>query len=95
MTSRQIRLDDLTGRIVRDRDGRAIGRLFEVRSEERDGEMLIVEYHIGPHAWVERLGFALRRFADANPERHIRKVAWDRLDVSDPIHPALLARDER
>jgi hypothetical protein len=89
MKSRQIRLDDLTGRVVRDQEGRAIGRLFEVRGEERDGELLIVEYHVGPHAWLERIGFALRRFADADTGRHIRKLTWDRVDLSDPDHPTV------
>jgi hypothetical protein len=92
MKSRQIRLDDLTGRVVRDQDGRSIGRLFEVRAEERGDEMVIVEYHIGPNAWLERVGFALRRFAGADTGRHIRKLAWDRVDLSDPDHPTV--RDE-
>jgi hypothetical protein len=87
MTSRQIRLDDLMGRIVRDVDGQPMGRLFEVRGEERDGEMMVVEYHLGPHAWLERIGFSVRRFAGVDAARHIHKVPWDEVDVSDPTRP--------
>jgi len=87
MTRRQIRLDDAMGRVVRDTDGRPVGRLFEVRGEERDGEMVVVEYHLGPHAWLERIGFSLRRFAGADTAGHVHKLPWDRVDVSDPAHP--------
>jgi hypothetical protein len=96
MTTRQIRLDELKGRVVRDAAGRSLGRLFEVRGEERDGELLIVEYSIAPVGWFARAGFLLRVFAGRDitsvfAGRDItsrtRTVPWDQLDVSDPAHP--------
>jgi hypothetical protein len=87
MTTRQIRLDDLKGRVVRDADGRSVGRLFDVRGEEREGEMVIVEYTIAPGGWFARIGFLLRIFAGRDITSHTRTASWDQLDVSDPAHP--------
>jgi hypothetical protein len=87
MTTRQIRLDELKGRVVRDAAGRSLGRLFEVRGEERDGELLIVEYSIAPVGWFARAGFLLRVFAGRDITSRTRTVPWDQLDVADPAHP--------
>jgi hypothetical protein len=89
MSARTIRLDDLRGRVVHDSEGHAVGRIFEVRAEDQPGGLLIVEYHIGPHALLERLGFSFRRFAGRDPAWNVRKLAWNQLDISDPRHPVV------
>ena len=38
MTTRRFRLDDLVGRMVRDAEGRSVGRVYDMRAEERNGE---------------------------------------------------------
>ena len=89
MTTHRIRLDDLLGRIVRDESGKTVGRLFDMRAEERAGELVIVEYYIGAHALLQRLGVSLATLIGREtPEP--RKVPWDRLDISDPDNPVLL-----
>jgi len=91
VTARHIRLDDLVGRIVRDRDGNAVGRLFEIRAEELDGAFVIVEYHIGPNALLERVGVSLAKLLGIDRAPEPRKVPWDQLDISDPDNPVLLS----
>jgi hypothetical protein len=92
MSNRQIRLDDLMGRVVRDASGRSVGRVFDVVGEEQGGEVLVTEYHLGPYAWLERLGFSARRFAGLDTTRHVKKLAWNELDISDPDHPVTRQR---
>jgi sporulation protein YlmC with PRC-barrel domain len=90
MTTHRIRLDDLLGRVVRDESGQRIGRVYDMRAEERDGELVIVEYHVGAHAFLQRLGVSLVKLIGMRtPEP--QKVPWDRLDISDPDHPKLIS----
>jgi hypothetical protein len=86
----EIHVERLLGRRVRDRDGRVLGRLEEMCAETVDGELAVVEFHIGPEAILERIGgFALRLpFFGALPfARHSYHVPWDQMDLSDPHHP--------
>jgi hypothetical protein len=90
MTTRHIRLDDLLGRIVRDESGEPLGRLYDMRAEEHGGELVIVEYYLGAHALLQRLGVSLAALIGRKaPEPH--KVPWDRLDISDPDNPRLIS----
>jgi hypothetical protein len=79
----EVRLQDLLGRRVHGPDGAAVGRIEEVRAEEKDGEFVVTEYHLGPAALLERLAARLGR-------GHGRAATWDQLDVSDPRKPRLL-----
>lgn len=81
-------LEDLMGRLVRDADGRAIGRIYDVRAEERDGELEIVEFHVGTAAMLQRAGLSLLRVAGIH-RFEPRKIAWDELDLSDIERPVL------
>jgi hypothetical protein len=89
---RRIRLDDVVGRIVRDAGGEAVGRLYDMRAEEQDGALVIVEYHIGSHALWERVGLSLRKLIGIQHMAEPRKVPWDQLDISNPENPVLLSR---
>ena len=88
MTTRRIRLDDLQGRLIHDADGHRIGRIFDMRAEEHDGELVIVEYMIGARGLVQRVGLSMMRLVGFGG-RDPWKIPWDRLDISDPDHPVL------
>jgi len=88
MTTRRFRLDDLVGRMVRDAEGRSVGRVYDMRAEERNGELAIVEYHVGSAALLERVGLSMLRLIGLHRITPC-KVPWDRLDISDPDHPVL------
>lgn len=86
----EIHVERILGRRVRDRDGRVLGRLEEMRAEMVDGELAVVEFHIGPEAILERIGgFALRLpFFGVLPFAHrAYHVPWQQMDLSDPHHP--------
>jgi len=90
MSAKRFRLDDLLGRIVKDRNGATVGRLYDIRSEEQDGALVVVEYHIGTHALAERVGASLARIVGIHRSVEPRKVPWDQLDISDPDNPVYL-----
>jgi hypothetical protein len=91
----RIRVDDLLGRVVRDSNDQTIGRIYEMRAEEEGDDLVIVEYHLGAAAMMERVGLSILRLAGLSRGRDPLKVPWDRMDLSDPRHPRLLgAREE-
>lgn len=88
MTPREVHLELLLGRRVRDSRGRPAGRIEEVCAEREDLDCLVREFHLGPHALVERLSLPLVRIFRGR-EHGLRRVPWDRLDLQDPDHPRL------
>ena len=54
MSGRTFNLDDLVGREVHDASGHRVGRIFDVRAEERDGALEVVEYFVGTAAMLQR-----------------------------------------
>jgi len=84
----ELRLEELIGRRVRDRDGHVVGRLEEFRAR-REGEYWVVtEYDIGPTALLERL--AARHLGITWPGRvHGYRATWDQLALDDPERPTL------
>jgi sporulation protein YlmC with PRC-barrel domain len=91
MTTRSIRLDDLVGRIVRDQSGRAVGRIYDMKGERQNGELVIVEYHLGASALLQRIGLSLIGLVGFGHASEPKKVPWNRLDISDPDHPKLIS----
>ena len=90
----EVHLELLLGRRVRDRRGRACGRLEVVIAEEKDGECVVREYLIGRSALIERLsawhvGLSVLRLFGAKSAASGYRVPWDKLDLSDPAHPLL------
>lgn len=83
----EVRLELLLGRRVLDRDGRAIGRLEEVRAERDGDECLITDYLIGPAALLERLAAPVLRVLGFRAPSHAAR--WEQLDLSDPEKPRL------
>ena len=91
---RNIHVELLLDREVRDSTGRRAGRIEEIRAR-REGEEIIVEaYHVGPEALLERLAapvFRLAPFRSLGFHKHApgRRVRWDLMDLSDPERPVL------
>ena len=78
----------LLGRQVRARDGRAVGRIEELRAERENSYYVVTEFHLGPSALIESL--AVRHLGFTLPGRvHGYRVRWDQLDLSDQEHPRL------
>jgi sporulation protein YlmC with PRC-barrel domain len=86
MTPMEVRLEDLLGRRVWARNGRAVGRIEEVRAEARGDEYEVTEYHLGPGALLERLAL-VNRLLGRQPQTLV--VRWDQLDITDPARPQL------
>jgi hypothetical protein len=81
-------IEDLIGVVVRDASGRKLGRIFEMIAEERDGELVILEYHLGKGAFLERVSLSLRNMFGLKRKEPVR-IGWEKLDLSDPSKPAV------
>jgi len=94
MGVRNINVELLLDKEVKDSEGRSAGRIEEIRAR-RDGEGIIVEaYHLGPQALLERLAapvmrLSLMRVLGLHRHSHSLRVPWDQLDLSDPERPVL------
>ena len=101
MSRHEIRLNDVIGRVVRDVDGRSIGRIEEMRAEielhDRGNDYVVVEFHVGAFGALEALAGAhfarhvLRRLGGLVRYRHHR-VPWTLMDLSDPARPRITCR---
>jgi hypothetical protein len=97
--SREVALHHLLGRTVRDRDGRKVGRIEELRAEidlhEQGNDYVVTEFHVGSFGAIESLAGAhfarqlLRRLGRLVPYDH-HCIPWQRLDLTDPNHPKAL-----
>lgn len=92
---REIRVDLLAGRMVRDPAGRRVGKIRELVAEiagPGSGEYVVREFHLSTGGLVEALaGSQLARvLADRFGRRPNRVVVgWQDLDLSDPERPRL------
>lgn len=92
MPGDEVHVELLLGRMVRDANGRRMGRLEEVRAERVGGEMRVTEYLTGGIGAAQRIGLANLPFAalgllglpTGGGGYHI---PWQQLDLSDPHHP--------
>jgi sporulation protein YlmC with PRC-barrel domain len=92
---REIHAELLLGRQVFAKDGEAIGRIEEIIAEPKGNLLVVLEYHLGSYALMERLsaspfGRALLEFFGAGRIGQGYRVPWHRLDLSDPEKPKLL-----
>lgn len=84
MTRRRfVRVEELLGQRVEDREGRRVGRIEEIRAERHGKDHEVTEYLLGPGALVERLAMTMR----GRPRTII--VRWDQLDITNPRRPRL------
>lgn len=86
MSAKEVHLERLIGRKVRDSNGKPIGRIEDVLAERVDLECVVEEYHLGPYALLERLSVRLNRIFRGRQHEPI-PVRWDELDLSDVEHP--------
>jgi sporulation protein YlmC with PRC-barrel domain len=96
--ARELAAELLLSRKVVDVEGRRVGRVEELRLEEIDGETLVLEYHLGPFALLERLSAVIHQIPLFRllplRARDGTRVPWDLMDLSDPEHPRLRCRLE-
>jgi len=94
MPMRNINVELLLDREVKDASGRRAGRIEEVRARKEGDEIIVEAYHLGPEALLERLAapvfrLSLFRALGLHKHAHGRRVRWDQLDLSDPERPVL------
>jgi hypothetical protein len=82
----EVRLERLIGRQVLAANNRSLGRLEEVRVEQRGNRYVVTEYLIGAVGLVERLGIGMKvlLFGGRGSGYVVR---WDQLDIRDFEHP--------
>lgn len=94
MASRDVRFEDLVGRVVQNQHGRRVARIEDVRVEPDGEDYLVTHYLLGPLERLPRLlavaselptlaGLGIGR------ERRLRPIPWQWLDLSDPDRPVL------
>ena len=88
MSATEIHLELLLGRKVHDTRDRPVGRIEEVAAVREDLDCVVEEFHLGPHALLERLSLPLVRLLRGRGHG-MRRVPCDRLDLSDPMRPRL------
>ena len=97
---REVALELLLGRRVRDPDGVSLGRLEEVVAEHEGNDLLVRAYLVGRHALAERFGggrlmSALARLLTRGRGYEGLIVPWHAMDLADPARPrCTLRRDE-
>ncbi|OUL23792.1 hypothetical protein [Nostoc sp. 106C] len=94
MTTKEIHLELLLGKQVLDSNGKAIGRIEEVRAQQQGEEWLVEEYLIGYAAILERLsawtiGLRILHLLGARKIYGGYTVPWDKLDLTNPDKPRL------
>jgi hypothetical protein len=94
MSVREINVELLLSRRVYALNGRPIGRIEEIRVQERGGECFVTEYLVGVYALFERLaayaiGRAILRVLRLKGNKASYRVAWNQLDLGDPDKPRL------
>lgn len=92
----EVHLEHLLGRRVRDVDGSVVGQLEEFRVEIVDGEPVVLEFHIGAAALLERVGvfgaqLPFFSWLAARPREF--RVPWQLVDLTDPRQPRLRVRE--
>lgn len=93
MADREVHLERLVRRCVRDGAGKSVGRIEEVIAGRNGGEWVIREYLIGSDAFLERLsalgiGRPLLRFFGVRVHPGYR-IPWDKLNLTDLEKPCL------
>lgn len=92
MIHHEAHVERLVGRRVHDIDGEVVGRIEEIRAEVVDGELVVLEYHIGSAALIERIAGFATSLPFLNVLRHGRRgclVRWTDMDLSDPARPVV------
>jgi hypothetical protein len=92
MSTRELHLELLLGRMVHDAEGQPMGRLEELRAVEHDGELRVSQFLVGRYGVAARLSSdSLRRallhlFGNARQKGGF-VIPWSWMDLSDPLNP--------
>jgi hypothetical protein len=94
MAERDIAIQDILGKRIRDAAGRPAGRIEEIIAEPRGSQVFVSEFHLGAYAALERfagwsIGRRLLRFLGARRRNGGYRARWDQVDLSEPDHPRL------
>lgn len=87
---RELHVERVVGKKVRDANGTVVGRLGEFVVENVDGDYVVTEVHIGPSAMLERVGAFVTQlpyFALIRIPHWQYRVGWQQMDWSDPDNP--------
>ena len=76
---RTVHLEHLIGSRVDSVDGFRVGRIEEIRAERHQGELQLVEYHLGAGALLERWSLTRQII-----------VRWNQIDIAHRDGPRLL-----
>jgi sporulation protein YlmC with PRC-barrel domain len=103
MSGRTVALSDLLGRVVRDPDGRKLGRIeglnAEISIEHGRSDYVVTHVSVGRFRsfdiiatgnFVQQLVRRLKRATGY----HRYEIPWDWMDLADPKHPRVLRREE-
>ena len=87
----EVQLELLLGKQVYDIEGKAVGRLEEIKAEMRGTELYVIEYHVGVYALFERLsalaiGRAVLTAMGGTRPGSRKSVPWSKLDMRDLQH---------
>jgi hypothetical protein len=98
-----VALSDLLGRVVRDAEGRKIGRIEELNAEisleSGRSDYVVTRFSVGrfrPFDAIATGNFVqqlVRRITRATGY-HRYEIPWDWMDLSDPAHPRTLRRED-
>src|SRR5215471_13355178 len=97
MMDTEVQVDLLVGRLVRDEQGRRVGRIEEMRVVCSGNQWIVTHFLLGSAGLMERLSMGgIRRWllsltGGRRPRLH--RVLRMALDLSDPLRPRL--RDHR
>lgn len=92
---REVHVEHLLGRRVRDVDDAVIGRIEELVAERVETAHVVTEFHVGPAALLERVGRFVHQLPllNALPLMHWEyRIPWQLLDLSDPDRPRVRCR---
>lgn len=96
MAAREVRLEQLLGKVVRDAVGWPAGRIEEVLAEPCGEEYLVSHVLLGPVERIPRLLEFLSQLPTLcalgiGRRRRLRPFPWRWLDLSEPEHPRLVS----
>ena len=91
---REVHVELLLGRRVRDVNGEVVGRIMNVIAERRATECFVSEYHLGAAALLTRMGITGANLVGIPARAQPIRVPWQCMDLSDPAHPRLTVTQE-
>jgi sporulation protein YlmC with PRC-barrel domain len=96
MTDREVRLEDLLGRLVRTAAGRPVGRIEDLRAEPEGEDYVVRDVILGELGLQARLfGMAAQlptlKSLGLGRRYRTRAIPWEWLDFSDPERPRFRA----